>query len=142
MALKYHVPAGTVVLCEFNTGFRPPEMVKRRPAIVVSHRLAFRDRLCTVVPLGQSGPERDVVYQCQISLDRELPPPFAYKTFWAKADMFATVSLDRLDLFHTVRDHTGRRRYLQPKLNAKDLKQVRTCILHALGMEDLTVHLR
>jgi len=115
-------------------------MVKRRPAIIVSHRLAHRDRLCTVVPLGQSGPEHDVSYQCQVSLDRELPEPFAYKDFWAKADMLATVSLERLDLFHTPRDQTGKRRYIQPKLSHDDLSRVRKCILCALGMGNLTVH--
>ena len=116
-------------------------MVKRRPAIIVSHRLAYRDRLCTVVPLGQSPPEREVAYQCRIEINPELPEPFAASAFWAKADMLATVSLDRLDLFHTARDSTGRRRYIQPRLSADDLKRVRRCILRALGMDNLTEHL-
>jgi len=140
MGLRFHPTPRTILLCDFNTGFRPPEMVKRRPAVVVSHRLAHRDGLCTVVPLGQSGPAQEVTYQCQITLDRELPHPFPFRSFWAKADMLATVGFGRLDLFHTQRDQTGRRRYIQPRLNAEELQRVRRCILCALGMDDLTVH--
>lgn len=141
MAIRFHVPLGTVVLCDFSTGFRPPEMVKKRPVVVVSRQLAHRDDLCTVVPLGQSGPLKEVQYQCLIALDRELPYPFAYRSFWAKADMLATVSLGRLDLFRTERDQTGKRKYIQPKVGPDNLRNIRSCILHALALEGLTIHL-
>jgi len=139
--LKYHPAAGTIVVCDFTTGFRPPEMVKRRPAVIISHRLAFRDRLCTVVPLGQSAPDQKIDYQCQISVKPRLPEPFAAGMFWAKADMLATVSLDRLNFFHTSRDQTGRRRYLQPRLDQAELLRIKACMLHALGMHNLTEYL-
>ena len=137
MPIKFHVRPGTVVLCDYQ-GFHPPEMVKRRPAIVVSPRLAHRDALCTVVPLGRSPPRVAVDYQCQVQFEPALPEPFAYSEFWAKADMLATVSLQRLDLFRTPRDQYGKRKY-QPKLTAKDFSNVQQCITKALGFDTLTL---
>ncbi|MEQ9178418.1 MAG: type II toxin-antitoxin system PemK/MazF family toxin, partial [Nitratireductor sp.] len=34
-------------MCDFNTGFRVPEMVKRRPVVVISPKIKARPRLCT-----------------------------------------------------------------------------------------------
>lgn len=64
-----------------------------------------------------------------------LPEPFDYEVVWAKCDMMATVSFERLDLFRTGRDHTGKRRYLQPKLPEADFGRVRQGILFALGIK-------
>ena len=36
--IPYHPEIGTVVICDFN-GYIPPEMVKRRPAIVISPKI-------------------------------------------------------------------------------------------------------
>ena len=53
MAIKYPVAPGTLLLCDYALGgFKEPEMVKRRPVIVISPRLRHRDHLCTVVPLS------------------------------------------------------------------------------------------
>lgn len=138
MGIRYPVAPGTLLLCDYNTGFRAPEMVKRRPVVVVSPRLPRRDWLCTVVPLSTTPPEAEVPYVCQIALLEALPDPFTAMTVWAKADMMATVSFDRLDLFRTARDASGKRSYLKPALSAEDLQRVRACILHAVGWHDLT----
>jgi mRNA interferase MazF len=114
-------------------------MVKRRPVVVISARLPYRDHLCTVVPLSGSPPAHDVSYQCRIELAEALPPPFEERVCWAKADMLATVGFGRLDLFRTDRDRvSGRRRYLHPKLAEDDLKRVLACVVHALGLPRLT----
>ena len=111
MPLKYPVSAKTILLCDYNMGgFKPPEMVKRRPAIVLVGRLANRGSLHTVVPL--SGSESKADYHCKIQLDNPLPEPFAETIWWVKADMVATVSLKRLELFRTQRDNNGNRKYL------------------------------
>lgn len=49
MAIRFPVSPGTILLCDYATGFRAPEMVKRRPAVVISPHLRHRDRLCSVV---------------------------------------------------------------------------------------------
>jgi mRNA interferase MazF len=135
MPIQYAVARGTIVLCDYSTGFRPPEMVKRRPVVVISARLPYRDRLCTVVPLSGSPPAHNIPYQCRIEFAEALPPPFEQRVWWAKADMLATVAFGRLDLFRTDRDRvSGRRRYLHPKLGEEDLKRVLECVVQALGL--------
>jgi len=51
MSIPYHPEQGTILICDFK-GFIDPEMVKRRPVVVVSPRLRQRGKLCAVVPLG------------------------------------------------------------------------------------------
>src|SRR5215217_2612804 len=51
MALTYSVGPGTILRCDYSRGgFQEPEMVKARPAVVLSPRLPHRDSLCTIVP--------------------------------------------------------------------------------------------
>jgi uncharacterized protein YifN (PemK superfamily) len=133
MAILYAPPAGSILLCNYETGFIPPEMVKRRPCIVVSPRLAHRDGLCAVVPLSATAPKKEVPYQ--IRLDLDLPPPWGLEPRWAKGDMISTVCFHRLDMFRTARDPiTGKRKYLQLKVKPEELEAVKVAILHGLGM--------
>jgi uncharacterized protein YifN (PemK superfamily) len=92
--IKFAVGVGTVLLCDYNRGgFQPPQMVKLRPAVVISPRLPYRD--------GHES-ERQVDYVARVEFPQPLPYPFPYKVFWAKCDMMATVSFGRLDLFHQI----------------------------------------
>ena len=141
MAIQFAVGPGTILLCDYSTGFREPEMVKRRPVIVVSPRLPNRDSLCAVVPLSLTRPDRPQNYHCEIALDPLLPAPFDSATAWVKGDMIATVCFNRLDLFQTKRDQTGKRKYLHPKLNPDQMKTVHSAILHGIGLGTLTLHL-
>jgi hypothetical protein len=50
--------------------------------------------------------------------------------------MLATVAFARLDMFHTERDQTGKRKYLRPQLNHDQLLDVRTGVSRALGIGD------
>ena len=137
MAIQYSVSPGTIVICDYSTGFHVPEMVKRRPAVVISSRLPRRDGLCTVVPMSESAPDHPQLYQCRLELTDDIPG-FEGLVKWAKADMLATVGYGRLDLPRTARDKAnGLRRYLQLKLRPEQLDQVRTCVLHTLGMGNL-----
>ena len=128
MALKFHPKPGTILVCDY-AGFRVPEMVKRRPCVVVSPRLRRRDDLCTVVPLSTTTPKPPEPYHHLITLERPLPYPFDTAAMWAKCDMLATVSFARLDLIKV-----GHRRYIQPTLPAGDMDRIRICIMHALGI--------
>jgi mRNA interferase MazF len=140
MAIRFPVGPGTILLCDYSVGFRPPEMVKLRPAVVMSPRLPRRDDLCTVVPLSLTPPAQEVPYQVKVVLNEGLPGwPGAER--WAKADMLATVGFHRLDLFRTARDQYGQRKYLQPKLSPDQLKATRIGMLHALGLGALTAYL-
>jgi uncharacterized protein YifN (PemK superfamily) len=140
MALKFPVHQGTILLCDYNTGFQPPEMVKRRPAIVVSPRLHARPGLATIVPLSTTAPNPAQPWHCEIVLQAALPGKFTATRMWAKADMVATLGLGRLDLFQ-VRNAAGARVPLYPRISATELKAVQTAMLHALGLGTLTPHL-
>jgi uncharacterized protein YifN (PemK superfamily) len=134
MPIRYPPLPGDVLICDFATGFRPPEMVKRRPVLVLSPRLRHRDGLCTVVPLSTTPPARAVPYQCRLTLPFAPPPPFQAVEVWAKADMLATVAYARLDLMRTGRDQTGKRKYLKMHIALDDLERVRGCVIQALGL--------
>ncbi|NIZ13490.1 type II toxin-antitoxin system PemK/MazF family toxin [Phaeobacter sp. HF9A] len=134
MAIKYDVSPRTILLCDYSKGgFRAPEMVKRRPVIAISPRLRHRSGLITVVPLSTTEPERVADYHCKITLASPLPN-FTTTECWIKADMIATVSFERLDLFRTRRDQTGKRKYLTPRISEDDFDRVKACITAALGL--------
>lgn len=138
MPIQFPVAVGTILLCDYSTGFRAPEMVKRRPAVVVSPRLPRRDGLCAVVPLSTAPPVADLPYLCRLVVTPTLPAPFDAAVMWAKCDMLATVCFERLDLFRTGRDQYGKRKYLHPRLPPDDLRRIRAAMLHGLGLGALT----
>lgn len=134
MAILHPVGIGTIVRCDYSRGgFQIPEMIKARPAIVVSPRLPHRDGLCTVVPLSSKAPDHEVDYAIRIELDQPLPKPYADPVMWAKCDMLSTVGFARLDLLRTGRDQYGKRKYLHPKLSDEDFARVCNGIRRALG---------
>jgi mRNA interferase MazF len=96
-------------------------MTKRRPAVVISPLLPRRDGLCAVVPLSGSEPRTSLPYVVRIELSEPLPHPYPQAVWWGKCDMIATVGFDRLDLFRTPRDFSGKRKYLHPKLISNDM---------------------
>ena len=77
MPIRFPPVPGQVLLCDYDTGFRPPEMVKKRLAVVVSPRLPYRDGLCTVVPLSTTPARSGIRYQCKVLLPVDPPEPFA-----------------------------------------------------------------
>ena len=134
MPIKYDLPPRTVLLCDYSKGgFREPEMVKRRPVIVISPRLRHRTGLMTVVPLSTTAPANLAAHHCQITLPQPLPG-FPVQVCWVKADMIATVSFDRLDMFRTSRDPFGKRKYLTPRISEADFAATLACIRAALGL--------
>ena len=134
MPIEYPVDRKTIVICDFDMGgFKPPEMVKRRPAVILVGRLPSRSGLVTVVPLSGTPAPVGCDYQCEITLGQRLPAPFdSQLEWWVKADMVATVSYARLDLLRTNRGPDGRRVYLKPKVTEEQFDQIRAAILRAL----------
>ncbi len=136
MALTFHPAARTILICNFNTGFKPPEMVKRRPVIVVSPRLRKRDSLCSVVPLSTTEPLHVMPYHCELNFTDPLPVPWNSQTMWVKADMIATVSFERLNLMRLPRVAGQPRRYIQPKISDDEFYRVKKAILYGLGIKN------
>jgi len=133
MALPYIPARGEILICDFNTGFRQPEMVKRRPTIVVSHKSSHGRRLCTVVPLSTTAPAP--VKHWHYALSHVQIPGWdpQGKTMWAKCDMLATVSFDRLRKPYKKTQHSGRK-YTAVFLCPEDLTSIEGCIKAYLGL--------
>ena len=134
MALNFHPEPGMVLICDFTTGFRVPEIVKRRPVVVISPRRRRASPLCTVVALSTTAPSP--VERFHHRLDpASLPGRLADKETWAKGDLLATVSLARLDRVRVGRNKQGKRLYLAHAVTAGDLSALRQCVQVALGLQ-------
>lgn len=141
MALLYHPKVGEILLCDFDTGFFPPEMIKVRPVAIVSPRLRRREGLVAVVPLSTTEPSDEQNYHVNVTLARPLPRPFQSRSMGAKCDMVTTLSLTRLDRFKLPRQNGQQRQWVSGHLEDKDIIRVKAGILHGLGLSSLTIHL-
>jgi len=134
VSILYHPQVGTILRVDLNEGFRPPEIGKRRPAIVIAPQLAGRGNLCTIVPLSTTPPKPPRAYHCQLELDPPLPEPYHAPVMWAKADMVLSVAFHRLKLLERGKDATGQRIYDVRVLSPDKLEEIRACIRHSLGL--------
>jgi mRNA interferase MazF len=140
VGIQFHPKPGTVVICDFNTGFVAPEMVKRRPCIVVSPQITHRQGLCTVVPISTGRPRIQMPYHVELP-GLKLPPPWDEGPNWVKADMIYALAWSRIDLIRKGRNEQGKRIYDRDTLSPEDFMRVRKAILCGLGMANLTKHL-
>lgn len=138
MAIREHPGQGCVVICDYTEGFAEPEMVKRRPALVICPRIRARAGLCTIVALSTTPPDPVMPYHREIKLPFSLPPPFDSETAWIKGDMVNSVGFHRIDLIRLGKDPNGRRRYLLTPVGDEILLAARRCVLHGLGLSVLT----
>ena len=134
MGIQYHPGQGAVLICDYSTGFIVPEMVKRRPVIVICKPMKGRARLCTVVPLSTTPPMPAMRHHAEIKLPFALPHPFSAETQWIKGDMVNTVSFDRLQLLRVGKDRLGNRLYLKPAIGSELLEVVQRCVAHGLSL--------
>ena len=140
MALRYHPKTGTIVICDYNTGFLPPEMTKRRLAVVISPQFKRRNNLCTVIPFSTTPPDTIMPYHYLLHLNPTLPPPYNSTEQWVKADMLATVSFNRLSLPFSGKGVDGKRQYIKKILKGHDFESIQRCMLNAVGLNRLTQH--
>ncbi|NBZ86869.1 type II toxin-antitoxin system PemK/MazF family toxin [Rhodobacteraceae bacterium CYK-10] len=141
MALTYHPARGSIVTVRFEPGFLPPEMVKRRLAIVLSPAIRSRPGLCTVVPLSTTPPEKQMPYHCTYTVPFEMPKGWGNIERWVKGDMVTTVGWHRIDLLSLGKDKAGRRRYQTEAIDTDSFTKIKRCVLHGLGFSPLTKHL-
>ena len=141
MGIRHHPQIGTVVLCDFSSGFIPPEMTKKRPAIIISKAIKARPNLCTVVAMSTTKPTKLMPYHVEIDLPFSLPRPYDAKRVWVKGDMINSVGFQRVDLFRLGRDKSGKRLYLTNPLPDDLIALVQSRVLHSLGLSSLTKHL-
>jgi uncharacterized protein YifN (PemK superfamily) len=122
--LQFHPRKGDILICDFD-GNIVPEIVKKRPVVVLRDKLPYRSALVFVVPLSSTAPEHDVPYSFQLSknyLSLDETPQYA------KCDLVCSVSLARLD-----RIKIGYRRYVSPRMDPADFLRVVAGVKSALG---------
>ena len=128
MALNFQPKPKTVVICDF-AGCQEPEMVKKRPVVVLSAHKR-NSKLVTVVPLSTTEPTRLEDYHHALSVNPL--PDNPHLPCWAKCDMLMTVALHRLDRYKTVQN--GVRTYVAPTMRAEDFQAVQAGVIAALGL--------
>jgi uncharacterized protein YifN (PemK superfamily) len=141
MSILNHVPKGTLLMCDFNSGFVEPEMTKHRLVVVLSPEIKSRPRLCTVVALSTTPPKQVMPYHVQIDISPSLPKNYTSNGVWVKGDMIYSVGFHRLDLIRTGRIIGGKREYYWNRLSESQLNQINKCVLHGMGLSTLTKHL-
>jgi mRNA interferase MazF len=138
MGIQYPPQVGSVLRCDFTAaeksstrGFSPPEMIKRRPVIVLA---TPSPRLCIVVPTSTTEPKSLKPFHYRIKWDPLLPKPYnTSKYSWVKGDHIYTVSFDRLDLLRITRDQSGKRIYDYRTLAPDQMEKIQAAVRAGLG---------
>jgi uncharacterized protein YifN (PemK superfamily) len=130
MPLSFQPKPRTVLYCDF-AGYVAPEIVKRRPVIVLNAHKR-NSKLVTVVPLSTTQPDPIESYHHQ--LHQNPVPGQAAARVWAKCDLVAVVSTARLALIRAGRDPNGKREYVIPKIGLEQFDTIRRGVASALGL--------
>jgi len=141
MAITEHPPTGSLLMCDFTQGFRPPEMIKHRLVVVLSPKIRGRPGLCTVVALSTTPPIPEMPYHCTIDIRPRLPAHFQSDGIWVKGDMIYAAGFHRLDFIRRGKDATGKRLYYNHLISREDMNRIRACVLSGIGLSNLTKHL-
>ncbi len=140
MAISEHPPQGTIVTVDYSRGFKKPEMVKTRLAIVLSPKMKRRPHLCTIVPLSLTEPDPPMPFNKLIKIPFSLPPPWGDHERWIKGDMVNAVGFHRINLLKVGKDRAGERIYNMQTIPEDLLKVAQKCALHGMGLSKLTKH--
>ena len=127
MSITFHPKAGAVLVCDFR-GYIEPEIIKTRPVVVISPNHMRRPGLVTVIPLSTTAPLHMEDYH--YLLHGNPVPGSDAKVVWAKCDLVATVSIERLD-----RKKVGRGRYAVGHVSMELVRAMRRCAAISLGLE-------
>lgn len=132
MALTFCPRPGALLICDFDSGFKVPEMIKKRPVVVISPRRRRSMQLCTVVPLSTAVPRPVDRFHHRMD-PRSVPVGLGARESWAKCDMLYTVSLARLD--RVLINSGGGRAFITPRVLDEDLEAIRQGVMIALGLD-------
>ncbi len=127
MPITFYPKAGTVLLCDFSKGFKPPEITKLRPVVVVSPHHMHHAELYTVVPLSGTAPH--VTRECHYKFAENPILTNIGQETWAKCDLVVTVARERLDRFKLSRG-----KYAVYHVAEEELAAIRSCLKYVLGI--------
>ena len=130
--IQFQNTIGQIFICDFS-GYRLPEIVKRRPVIAISPPEAHHTSLVTVVPLSTTEPRPVRPYH--VFIDRvPVMQHFDKGYAWAKCDLIYTVSFDRLFLPEFGKNAAGRRKYLTYRFDDDVMDQIFRAVQASLGL--------
>lgn len=138
MAITFHPKLGMVLVCDFS-GFRPPEIVKKRPVVVVGEEQEGREDTCLVVPLSTVVPVPRAAFHHDMS-PASLPSRLRAQVSWAKCDMVTTVACSRLDRYMNGQDALGKRLYVAHYVTRADRAAILRGVLAALHLSSLAAY--
>ena len=130
MPIQFQPKPGSIVICDFS-GYIVPEIVKRRPVVVIAKNRT-NSQLVTVVPLSTTEPKPKTA--CHHELSGNPIPGNAAITMWAKCDIVATVSLARIELYRTKPRGAPKRIFHQISVTPEDFAAIKVAVLHALHL--------
>jgi uncharacterized protein YifN (PemK superfamily) len=128
--LKYQPKPGAIVKCDFN-GYIIPEIVKRRPVVVI-HSHKTNPKLVTIVPISATAPSSIEFYHYELNLNNEknIEAFLSDCKRWFKCDLVYVVSIDRLDRYkHRT---TGKRD--TPQISSTALRTIKEMVRLANGL--------
>ena len=137
MPLLHHPNQREVLMCDFGSGgFREPEMVKKRPVVVLSHR-RYNATTCLVAPLSTVEPRVLLPFHHRID-PASLPRSLRAHVSWLKGDMLTHVALVRLDrvMYRSSVDRI--RQYETTFVTLDDWAAIQSCIRASLGLTDMS----
>ena len=135
MPIKHPPYSGQIIICDY-TGFIVPEMVKKRPVVVVSPKPRSANRLCVVIPLSTTAPHNLESHHIEIVLPDELVSIAGFsKKCWAKCNMINTVSYQRLELVRFSRNASGKRNYSYHRVGEDVLFNLRKAAAGTFGIK-------
>ena len=125
--LKFQPKIGSVIYCDYS-GFIVPEIIKKRPVIVVSKH-KHNSQLLSVVPISTVQPKR--IFDYHVEMDLQFCTLYlSGKRSWIKCDMFNVVSLQRL---HLVRDKKSSLRHA-PNIGQEFILKIKEAIKKVHGL--------
>jgi len=143
MAITFHPRPGQILLCDFEPGFKEPEMIKKkRPVVVLTGPIKGRANLVTVAALSHAEPKPPQLYHYLIP-KQSMPMVGNYQEedSWLKGDMIYTFGFHRLNLIQLgKRGSDGKRQYFTTRLGTEQMKQIYQCVMHGLNMSKLAPH--
>ncbi len=141
MAVIFHPKPGQILLCDFEPGFKEPEMVKKkRPVVVLTGAIQGRSNLVTIVALSHTEPKPPLLYHYKIpKASLPMVGKFQDDDSWLKGDMIYTVGFHRLNLIQLgKRGGDGKRLYFNNRLGREQMKMIYQCVMHGLNLSYLS----
>jgi uncharacterized protein YifN (PemK superfamily) len=141
MPIQHPPYSGQFLICDYK-GFVVPEMVKRRPVIVISPRDRYGYNLVHVIPLSTTDPHQVKAHHIKITMPHQLigikisEDCTIAGECWAKCDLVNTVSFQRLELIPLGRNAAKKRMYSNHCVDKDLLLNIRKTTAYMLGARD------